>query len=501
MKRREFVTQLSLLGALGLAPKMLLAADQLVAGNLSTLQRFNQALPKQPKLVGYANYTQERVVDRLTIEGQFPKQLRGQLFRNGPALFERGGLRYGHLFEGDGMIHAFDFKDGQVSYQNKFVRTDKFVAEQAADRFLYDFSGLGIEQPSPITSADSINPANTNVLPIGDDIWALWEAGSAHKLDPNTLQTKGKVTLDPGLKGMPFSAHPKVDIDGTIWNFGLDYGSGKIILYRLKPNGQLDRFGLIDSQYHAMLHDFLVTEKHILVILPSLTIKPDAPSFMQRQTFANDQPMRVLVVDKNDLTVRSTHEFPPCFLFHFGNAWEDRDGTIHFDGCRYRNLDIMQVIEQVMVGQTVPNQHAFSQTVKFTIRPNGHTDQQVFAGISEFPRIYPSQTGIMNQKVFTIGGQPEGGWMQSVRSLNVHTGQEDAYDYGDDYLVEEHIVVERDGQPGKSGWLLGTALHWPSKKTCVNVFEAENISAGPLAKAWLPFHIPLGFHGNFRSLA
>lgn len=500
MKRREFVTQLSLLGALGLAPKMLLAADQLVAGNRSTVQRFNQALSRDPKLVGYANYTEERVVEHLRIEGQFPKQLRGQLFRNGPALFERGDIRYGHLFEGDGMIHAFDFKDGQVSYQNRFVRTDKFNKEQAADRFLYDFSGLGIQQPSPITSADSINPANTNVLPVGDDIWALWEAGSAHKLDPETLQTKGKITLDPGLKGMPFSAHPKVEADGTIWNFGLDYASGKIILYRLKPNGQLGRFGLIDGQYHAMLHDFLVTEKHLLVILPSVKMNREAASFMQGQTFDSDQPMRVLVVDKNDLTVRSTHEFPACFLFHFGNAWEDPDGTIHFDGCRYPNLDIMQVIERVMAGQSVPNNEAYSQTVMFTIRPDGRTDQQFFSGISEFPRIHPSLTGMANQKVYTIGGHPDGGWMQTVRSLNVHTGRVDEYDYGDDYLVEEHIVIERDGKSTQPAWLLGTALHWPSKQSCVAVFDAENISAGPMAKAWLPFHIPLGFHGNFRSL-
>ena len=45
--------------------------------------------------------------------------------------------------------------------------------------------------------------------------------------------------------------------------------------------------------------------------------------------------------------------------------------------------------------------------------------------------------------------------------------------------------------------MIGTALHVPTKRTCLNIFNSESLSDGPIARAWLPHHLPLGFHGNF----
>ena len=495
MNRREFVTNIGLLSALSFAPKYLSALSAL---SESAYEKFNASLKNNPQLVGYQNYTAERQVDKLEIEGAFPKEFDGSFYRNGPALFERDAIRYEHLFEGDGMIHAFNFKNGKVNYKNKFVKTQKFIKEQEANRFLYDFSQIGISNTLPITSPDSINSANTNILPVGDDIWALWEAGSVHSLNADSLETQGVITLSDQLKGMPFSAHPKTEADGTIWNFGLDYQSGRVILYKLKPNGVLESFGIVKTNHHGMLHDFLITKNHILILLPSLDVDPNGKSFMQSQKFNPNQSMRAMVVDKNDFSLKSTHEFPPCFIFHFGNAWEDKGGAIHFDGCRYPNLDIMDTIVDVMKGKTSQNNLSYAQSVLFSILPNGKTSQEFFGGVSEFPRVYPSMTGLKNSKVFTLSGDKNEEWMHSVRSINIDTGKTDEFNYGEEYLVEEHIVVERALGSQKDGWLIGTALHWPSKKSCVSLFDAENIATGPIARAWLPFHIPLGFHGNFK---
>jgi len=66
------------------------------------------------------------------IEGSIPTQLRGTLYRNGPGLFDRGGLRKRNLLDGDGMVQSFTFHDSGVHYRNRFVRTNKYLKEQAA---------------------------------------------------------------------------------------------------------------------------------------------------------------------------------------------------------------------------------------------------------------------------------------------------------------------------------------------------------------------------------
>ncbi|MEM2906698.1 MAG: carotenoid oxygenase family protein, partial [Candidatus Odinarchaeota archaeon] len=39
-----------------------------------------------------------------TVEGTIPADLRGVLYRNGPGLFDRDGLRKRNILDGDGMI-------------------------------------------------------------------------------------------------------------------------------------------------------------------------------------------------------------------------------------------------------------------------------------------------------------------------------------------------------------------------------------------------------------
>ena len=71
------------------------------------------------------------------IEGEIPRELRGSHYRNGPGLFERGGLRKPHLLDGDGLVQRLSFADGAVHYQNAFVRTPKFIAEAKPATFLF----------------------------------------------------------------------------------------------------------------------------------------------------------------------------------------------------------------------------------------------------------------------------------------------------------------------------------------------------------------------------
>jgi hypothetical protein len=72
--------------------------------------------------------------DDLRVEGELPADLYGVYLRNTENPLHPAIVRY-HPFDGDGMIHKVSFRDGKVSYRNRFVRTDGLLAEQEAGQF------------------------------------------------------------------------------------------------------------------------------------------------------------------------------------------------------------------------------------------------------------------------------------------------------------------------------------------------------------------------------
>ncbi len=230
-------------------------------------------------------------------------------------------------------------------------------------------------------------------------------------------------------------------------------------------------------------------------MLPSLTSDKNTQGFFAGIRFDQDQPMEVLVLDKNTLTLKKSYQLSAGFVFHFGNAWEDTRGTINFDACLYPGANILHQFTDLMYGK-IPQDNA-SPAVLFQLHPDGSYQQHtVIKNNGEFPMIDPQFVGARNRYLYNIGSASSGLWFDRVRHLDVETGKTSEYHYGRDYLVEENVFVNPGNKPDQ-GYLLCTALHVPSQRTCLNIFAANNIRNGPLCRAWLPYHLPMGFHGQF----
>ena len=67
----------------------------------------------------------------LEVIGEIPRDLDGVYVRNTENPVHPPIGVY-HPFDGDGMIHAMSFRDGEAQYRNRFVRTKGFLAEQEA---------------------------------------------------------------------------------------------------------------------------------------------------------------------------------------------------------------------------------------------------------------------------------------------------------------------------------------------------------------------------------
>src|SRR3954462_8588385 len=76
---------------------------------------------------GWETLDKEVVLDDVAVEGELPSWLEGTLVRNGPARFDEGPR---HWFDGLAMLPRFAIGDGQVSYANRFLRTNSVDAAQ-----------------------------------------------------------------------------------------------------------------------------------------------------------------------------------------------------------------------------------------------------------------------------------------------------------------------------------------------------------------------------------
>ena len=72
--------------------------------------------------------------------------------------------------------------------------------------------------------------------------------------------------------------------------------------------------------------------------------------------------------------------------------------------------------------------------------------------------------------------------------------------FGADTVIEEHVLVPKPGSRREGeGWLLGMGYDIVKKLSFASIFDAEAISAGPVARVWLPYWLPYGFHGRFYA--
>ncbi|WP_395010860.1 carotenoid oxygenase family protein [Undibacterium sp.] len=503
MNRRHFFQSLGV-AASGLAlPAWATQAGLAQVGKSSQSAPLFQANSKLTFLRGYRG--QDVSCDKAWVEGKIPSDLRGDFYRNGPGLFERGGQRYHHWFDGDGMVHAWRFTDQGVSHQARFVKTKKFVAEEQASEFLVPAFGTAIAPKIPVRSSDTMNTANTNVVKMDGRLLALWEGGSAHAMDATSLETQGMVSWAPELAGMPFSAHPKVEADGTMWNFGTIMD--KVVMYQFSPQGKLVKHHLMNCPRSAMVHDFVVSQKHLIFIFSPIALNMDllrsGRSMVNSMEWKGNESTKVMIVEKADFTKSRILEIPALMLFHFGNAWEENN-VIRLDFVKSEDLSNFNTwMPKIMRGEDItsePSTPAF-MTIDLNRNKISMTERKE---LLEFPRVDPRVVGQRNQFIYypIAVNMADNNALNGVMRLDLESGKTDAYDFGDRCRLEEHVVVPKAGSRKEGeAWLVGVGFDIEKQTSFASVFDAQNLSAGPVALAHLPYWVPHCFHGNFYSRA
>jgi all-trans-8'-apo-beta-carotenal 15,15'-oxygenase len=511
MNRREFVRAFVQTSTAMASLQALPSRAQ--TGAASTAADFDANALKHPSLTPYKGVSDAAGVgagdlrcESLAVTGRWPAELNGRFYRNGPALFERGGQRYQHWFDGDGMVQQFTFNGGKVAHRGALVRTHKLLTEQKAGKFVYSAFGSYIPSDVPLQGPDSLNPANTSVIEHAGRLMALWEGGSACELNASDLSTRGPVVWKAGLEQVPFSAHPKRDADGHLWNIG-SFGN-RLIAWHIDPQGKLVDAKIGASPYAGgMVHDMAITDQYLVVPLPPVKLNFDAlRSGGAEQAFAMDakEPLRILVMRKDDLSQRRVFELPAQMVFHVGNAFERADGNVSlsFVGSPHTKF-LRQGAVAVMRGEPSQAGSASTQLVELNLS-TGRATLTTMDDRVEFPQVDPRRVGQAAQHLLStsswMGYAGREGSYHGVQMRDVVGGKLKRFDYGENMVVEEHLMVPKLGRAGElDAWLIGTSFDVKRQITVLNVLDAARIEDGPVAQAALPYKLPFGFHGHFAQ--
>ncbi|MFO3704498.1 carotenoid oxygenase family protein [Xanthomonas codiaei] len=501
MHRRRFLQ--SVLAAAGSAALGSLALRSAPA-DAADAAAFHAQLQRTPWLLGW------RSVDSATLgptsvplQGTLPDGLAGSLYRNGPAWTERAGFRYEHWFDGDGMLHRWQLGGPQVRHLGRMVATHKFTQEQQAGRFLYRAAGTSVPDMQPARNNDDVNTANTSVMRLNGRLFALWEAGSAIEVDPDALGTLGPVTWREDLAAMPFSAHPLIDADGSAWNFGSIsiVGATGVLLWHLNADATLRTVQLLQTDAPGYLHSFAMTQRHLILVLAPYRRLDGDGAFFEQLRFTPEAPCRIAVVPKDALDQPRWFEADFAVAYHFADAYAQRDrivvrAIVHTDPEQARSP-----MRAAMHGDPAAAPAPVQLRSLHLDLASGRAHWQAHpVDDLELPLFDRRTPGTQGARLYApcIDGPNQSPFLNAVAAYDLERDRRQVHRYGAHVLAEEHVFVPRPGSDRPDdGWLVGTVLDTRRARTGLMVLDARHVDAGPIAEAWLPYAVPLGFHGQF----
>jgi carotenoid cleavage dioxygenase-like enzyme len=435
----------------------------------------------------------------LDVVGQIPAGLAGAFYRNGPNPQFDPGDDY-HWFGGDGMIHGFFVEGGKVRYRNRYVRTPKWQAENAAGRRLFGTFGDPRTTDPSVMATDS-GVANTNIVWHAGRLMALEEGHKPFELDPLTLESRGYIDAYRGR----VTAHPKIDPEtGEMVWFG--YSSGEMPLNSTVSYGVTDRSGAVvrrddfEAPYSSMVHDFLVTRRHALFPILPLTGSLEramrgGPAFAwepQKGAFVG-----VMARDSSVDTIR-WFETQACYVFHPMNAWEEGD-RIFADVMEYPAAPLFPNADGSAGERTS------ARLVRWTFDLAGGTNQikreplDDMAG--EFPRFDERRAGLSYRHGWFAANRfrPGAVHFDAIAHIDLSTGKRTSHDLPAGDAAGEPVFVPRSADaPEGDGWVVSVVYRGNEDRSDFLVFDAQDLPAGPIAAARMPRRVPFGFHGNWR---
>lgn len=217
----------------------------------------------------------------LEVSGTIPSEINGTFYRVQP------DHRFPPIFEddihfnGDGNITAIRIQDGHADYKQRYVRTDRFLAETNARRSLFG------RYRSPFTDSELVKSvirtsANTNITFWRGMLLASKEDGPPYAMDPVTLETVGRYDFEGQIQSPTMTAHPKFDPEtGEMICFAYEAGgngndgSRQIAVWTIDADGVKTQEAWYEAPFCGMIHDCGITKNYVVLPMTPLKCNPE----------------------------------------------------------------------------------------------------------------------------------------------------------------------------------------------------------------------------------
>jgi carotenoid cleavage dioxygenase-like enzyme len=436
------------------------------------------------------------------IQGEIPRDLEGALYKVGADRQYPSGRVDDIFIDGEGMVHSFRFRDGQVDYLTRWVRTERFKLQQAAKRSLFGrYRNRYTNDPS--VAGVHMGTANTTAMFHAGRLYALKEDDLPHRLDPETLETLGRDDFDGTIRSASLSAHPKVDpVTDELLTFSYQArgdATRDIVFYVFGPDRKIKHELWFEMPYAACVHDFAITDEWVVFpffpLITDLEVVKAGGSYYQ---WHPDKEVHVALVPRNGGTAKDIRWFkgPAASAGHMMNA--HRDGTkIHLDLCLYEGNCFP--FFTTPKGEATPPVPPFLTRMTFDLAdPSGRIEKRrLLENVCEMPRTDDRYQGQPYRHGYLICNRGMDG-SSGTGHIDVRTGEFEIWAPGQgDGVQEAQFVPRTPDSPEGDGWLIVPVSRVSRMRSDLVILDAQKVSAGPVATMRVPVRIRATFHGTW----
>ncbi len=232
-------------------------------------------------------------------------------------------------------------------------------------------------------------------------------------------------------------------------------------------------------------------------------------SIIDSFTWAPQMGNLLLVLDKEGVEAPRYIEAPAAFMWHSLNAYDfGNDIVAEFVG--YDNPDHFigtnALLSEIMVGRK--GNAVYPGTIRryvINLKKNC-IYQEILAHESyEFQIVNPHRLGHKHRHGYFTYSNDTALQDTGIAQFDMANGHRELFDFGSNFLVGEPVFASRPGtiysgaEPEEEGWLLSQVFDLTTQTSFFAVFAANRIGDGPIARILLEHHVPISFHGCWRT--